>query len=219
MGITLGAVGGFLLLMALLYACVNYDGRFSGRRSGFFFTGAGTGSVLEVETTTAGSSFLGSSRAGSRRHRHHQRRRRSGGHETVEMRMGTGGHSRRDRNRDSRRARPIIVDPPSVSGPGVERVTVVEEEGERVRHGARVESVDDDDEIVVEEEVETETDFDRRRRSRRRSRRHAAGDDIDDDEIVAIEEEDSPPPRRLQRDRQRSSRGDGPSRRDSGSRR
>ncbi|CAK7206532.1 hypothetical protein SEUCBS139899_009328 [Sporothrix eucalyptigena] len=198
-GITLGSVGGFLLLMALLYTCVNFGN--GGASRGIF---AGGGSVVETASSFGGASSFVSRREDrrTRRHRHTSRRRRSGRRETVEIRGS--------------RVRPIIVDPPR--GERVERVVVEEERIRRTGGGGRpgpsvVETVDsDDDEIVVEEE-----ESNRRRRPRPRDE----SDDDSDDEVVVIEDNSSVPTRGGSR-RARSSRTGGSrrtSRRDSASRR
>ncbi|KAL1902630.1 hypothetical protein Sste5346_001072 [Sporothrix stenoceras] len=173
-GITLGAVGGFLLIMFLLYSLVNFGNGSSGR--GFL---SGGGSVVEVDTSSFGgaSSFVSRrDERHARRHRHHSHsRRRRSGRETVEIRGS--------------RVRPVIVDPPE----RVQRV-VVEEERIRRASGRRpgpsvVETVDsEDDEIVVEEEESN--------RDRRRRRSRVESDDDSDDEVVVIEENSSGPSRR-----------------------
>ncbi|EPE08686.1 hypothetical protein F503_04273 [Ophiostoma piceae UAMH 11346] len=170
-GITLGAVAGFLLFIALIYACVNYGtfglfggfGRGKSSRSGStFFASTNASSVLEA------SSYV------SRRvHEHKRDRRRSSG-------------SKRHR-RHSHKARPIIVDPP------MERVVIKEHIRRTSRPAPRprpgpsiVETASDgsgDDEIIVEEEIEE----DRRRRQRSR----VESDDDSEDEVVVIEEDSS----------------------------
>ncbi|OAA58380.1 hypothetical protein SPI_06453 [Niveomyces insectorum RCEF 264] len=197
-GITLGAVGGFLLLVGLLYTCANLGDR--GDRSRGLFLGGG-GSVVETASNFGTASFVSrrttaaereerrASRHARRHHHHHHPQR-----ETVEL----GSGSRRTRPSQERVERIERVD-------RVERI-VEDDERRRRRRTSRpppgatvVESVDDD-EIVVEEEEE-DIDYDRRRRG-------TNGGDDEDDEIVVIERDGSRP-----RPRPRSSRRGSSSRR------
>ncbi len=156
-GITLGAVGGFLIFVYLIYMCMSFGGPADGASS------IGTASVVTRK-----------SRRASRNHHHHHRPRR----ETVEVRRATS---------TSRGGGAILVDEViTPSRDRVERI-VVEESRRRstsrppppiVPHPPPGPILSDDDEVVVIEEHSPP----RRHRSKRRS---ASGyRDIDPDRFA-----------------------------------
>jgi hypothetical protein len=112
-GIVLGAVGGFLLLLFLLYSCLGFGPRIMPLE----------GSVLEVRS--------------SRRSHSHKRRRRSGVRvrETVEVRTRERVPVPPAPPGDG----PIIVDapPPRVVSDDEDEVVVIEEHGTPPRRGGR----------------------------------------------------------------------------------
>lgn len=152
-GITLGAAGGFIALLFLLYTCINMAGGGVGDGA----TSVGTASMVTRKTrrarATTASHGRHASRSRSRSRSHHRRR------ETVEVRRTTA------------RGQSVVVEERAPGG--VERV-VVEERRRSVSRPAppppapppapHPDVSESEDEIVVIEETAP-----RRHRSRRRS--------------------------------------------------
>lgn len=139
-GIVLGSVAGFLLLLWLFYSCVDFgDGGLDGLSS------VGTASVLTLRTRRS---------SGHRHHHHHHHKPapvRLRATETVEVRA-------RERDHRSSGGGPIIVE----AAPSVERIVLEERRSSRA---PRVVHSDDDEVVVMEEDSPPR----RRRSSVRRS--------------------------------------------------
>ncbi|KAI1210861.1 uncharacterized protein F4807DRAFT_41292 [Annulohypoxylon truncatum] len=165
-GIVLGSIAGFILLLWLIYWCVNMGGASSPPadvESGYFGAG-GSSSVVSYRSRPR----VVHRQSTSNRHTHSPRRRTK---ETIEI-------SRRDVRRE------VSPLPPRTRSPGVDQIVVMEEHGgrsgsSRSRSRSRSMSVSrararrmlDEDEIVVEEDHSTPP---RRRDSRRSYRRRSS---------------------------------------------
>ncbi|KAB5532752.1 hypothetical protein GE09DRAFT_376159 [Coniochaeta sp. 2T2.1] len=134
-GITLGSVAGFILLLWLIYTCLN-----AGNPDAF--TDAES-TVMSVGTASVGT------RTRVRKHRHHRSPRR----ETVEIRTSGRGGPVIVEERGGSRVREVIV----------EDTTTTRRSASRARPPPRV--VDEDEEIVVLEEHSPPRRHKSRRRS------------------------------------------------------
>lgn len=143
-GIVLGSVGGFLLVLWLIYTIVNF------------------GQPPEIAESSYGTASVITLARRSRHHHHHHPR----GHKSPVRLRATETVEVRARERESGSGvRPVIVD----AAPGMERVRVVEERRTTSRPPPRPVVEDSDDEVVV---IEDSTPPRRRRSSARRSSDH-----------------------------------------------
>jgi hypothetical protein len=145
-GIVLGSVGGFLLILALLYSCLGWAPiAFSGRR-----TAAGPDDELSVRSRSV-LSFRTRTTSQHKHHHSHKHRRPVRATEMYEVRTS---------ERTTSQSRPRAAQPPTRSGSV--RVETVHPPPRVVRD----ESSTSDDEVVVIEE---------RTPPRRKSHRHSGG--------------------------------------------